>query len=84
MQQAFDNIIQEAKLGNKVAFKHLLEEHQQFAFNVAFRVMSNQEDAKDVVQESFIKVWKNISSFNVKMKFTTWMPTKVHPVFGML
>lgn len=73
MQQVFDDILEEAKAGNKVAFKHLVEEHQQFAFNVAFRVMCNQEDAKDVVQESFIKVWKNISKFNVKMKFTTWM-----------
>lgn len=73
MQQAFENILEEAKAGNKKAFKLLVEEHQQFAFRVAFRVVCNQEDAKDIVQESFIKVWKNIGSFNVKMKFTTWM-----------
>lgn len=73
MQQVFDDILEKAKAGNKVAFKHLVEEHQQFAFNMAFRVVCNQDDAKDVVQDSFIKVWKNIGNFNSKMKFTTWM-----------
>lgn len=73
MQQDIANIIKEAKSGNKMAFKYLVEEHQQYAFNVAFRVVCNEEDAKDVVQESFIKIWKNINSFNAKLKFTTWM-----------
>jgi len=73
MQQDIINIIEEVKSGNKMAFKYLVEKHQQYAFNVAFRVVCNEEDAKDVVQESFIKVWKNINSFDVKLKFTTWM-----------
>ena len=73
MQQDIVNIIEEVKSGNRMAFKYLVEEHQQYAFNIAFKVLCNEEDAKDVVQESFIKVWKNINSFNVKMKFTTWM-----------
>ena len=73
MQQDIANIIEKVKSGNKMAFKYLVEEHQQYAFNVAFRVVCNEEDAKDVVQESFIKIWKNINSFNAKLKFTTWM-----------
>lgn len=73
MQQDIANIIKEVKSGNKMAFRYLVEEHQQYAFNVAFRVVCNEEDAKDVVQESFIKIWKNIDSFNAKLKFTTWM-----------
>lgn len=73
MQQDIVNIIEEVKSGNKTAFKHLVEEYQQYAFNVAFRVVCNEEDAKDVVQESFIKIWKKVNSFDVKLKFTTWM-----------
>jgi len=73
MQQDIANIIKEVKSDNKMAFKYLVEEHQQYAFNVAFKVLCNEEDAKDVVQESFIKIWKNINSFNAKLKFTTWM-----------
>ncbi len=73
MQQDIENIIREVKAGNKMAFKYLLDEHQQYAFRVAFRVLCNEEDAKDVVQESFIKIWKNISNFDLKLKFTSWM-----------
>ncbi len=73
MQQDIANIIKEVKSGNKTAFRYLVEEHQQYAFNVAFRVVCNEEDAKDVVQESFIKVWKKIQSYDAKLKFTTWM-----------
>jgi len=73
MQQDIVNIIEKVKAGNKTAFKYLVEEHQQYAFNVAFRVVCNEENAKDVVQESFIKIWKNIHRFNSKLKFTTWM-----------
>ncbi len=73
MQQDIVNIIEEVKSGDKTAFKYLVEGHQQYAFKVAFRVVCNEEDAKDVVQESFIKVWKNINSFDTKLKFTTWM-----------
>ena len=49
------------------------EEYQKYAFNVAFRILCNEEDAKDVVQDSFIKIWKNIINFNTELKFTTWM-----------
>jgi len=73
MQQDIVNIIEEVKAGNKTAFKYLVDEHQKYAFRVAFRVLCNEDDAKDVVQESFIKIWKNINNFNLKLKFTTWM-----------
>jgi len=73
MQNRIDSIIEQVKEGNKTAFKHLVEEYQKYAFNLAFRVLYNEEDAKDVVQDSFIKIWKNIKSFKTGLKFTTWM-----------
>jgi RNA polymerase sigma-70 factor (ECF subfamily) len=47
--------------------------HQQYAFNLAFRIILNEDDAKDIVQESFIKIWKNLNIYDLKVKFTTWM-----------
>jgi len=73
MQMDIVNIIKEVKSGNKTAFKNLVEEYQEYAFRMAFRILSNEEDAKDVVQDSFIKIWKSINSFDAKLKFTTWM-----------
>lgn len=66
-------ILKEVELGNLSAFGVVVKNYQHYAFSVAFRCLSNEEDAKDVVQESFIKIWKNIGSFNGKVKFTTWM-----------
>jgi RNA polymerase sigma-70 factor (ECF subfamily) len=73
MQSQIKEIIEQVKEGNKTAFKYLVEEYQKYAFNLAFRILCNEEDAKDVVQDSFIKIWKNIKQFNSGLKFTTWM-----------
>lgn len=59
--------------GDLSAFRPLVEEYQGYAFAVAFRVLCDEEEAKDVVQESFVRVWKNLSHYNREVKFTTWM-----------
>jgi len=66
-------IIQQVKDGNRSAFRHLVMRYGDYAFKLAFRIMCNEEDAKDVVQESFIKIWVKIRSYDVSVKFTTWM-----------
>jgi len=66
-------IIHQIKRGNQSAFRLLVEQYQAYAFKLSFRIVCNEEDAKDVVQESFIKIWRNISNYNTSTKFTTWM-----------
>lgn len=73
MPEDINNLISEIKKGSQQAFRILVEQHQQYAFNLAFRILCNDEDAKDTVQDSFIKIWKNIHQYNLKIKFTTWM-----------
>ncbi|NQU31916.1 MAG: RNA polymerase sigma factor [Bacteroidetes bacterium] len=65
--------INKARNGDRKAMGYLVNMHQQFAFNLAFRILFNEDDAKDVVQDSFIKIWKNMKLYNPKIKFTTWM-----------
>ncbi len=50
-----------------------MEEYQSYAFALAFRFLCDEEDAKDVVQDSFISVWKNFPRYNTAIKFTTWL-----------
>jgi RNA polymerase sigma-70 factor (ECF subfamily) len=57
------------------AFRQLVEEHQRYVFSLAFRMLRDDEDARDVVQETFIRVWKNLHTFDVEAKFTTWLYT---------
>jgi len=66
-------VINECKKGNKEAFKSIMIEYTDYLFALAFRFLNNDEDAKDAVQETFIKVWQNINKYMEEVKLTTWM-----------
>ena len=55
------------------AFRKLVEAHQSVVYTLAFRLLCSDEDAEDVVQETFIKVWRHLDSFNTELKFSTWL-----------
>jgi len=73
MQSDDKEIIKRILAGSQTAFRQLVEKYQQYAFSLAFRILCHEEEAKDTVQDSFIKIWKNINSYNDQLKFTTWM-----------
>lgn len=66
-------IIRKIQKGDQSAFKQLVEHFQEYAFKLAFRIVCNEDDARDVVQDSFIKVWRTIKNYDVSVKFTTWL-----------
>ena len=68
-----DSLIQKAQHGDHEAFAGLIDEYQNYVFRVSFRVLTNEEDANDIVQECFIRIWRNIKTYNSKIKFTTWI-----------
>ena len=55
------------------AFERLVRQFQSFAFALAMRLLADEDEAKDVVQECFVRVWTNINRFDQKRKFTTWL-----------
>ena len=74
MQNGWDNeLIQRCRTGDSNAFRQLVDNYQGRVYVFAFRMLCNEEDAKDVVQEAFIKVWRNLSKYNTDFKFTTWL-----------
>ncbi len=73
MPNEIQMLIIQSKEGDMRAFRHLMEQHQRYAFQLAYRILRCEEDAKDTVQEAFIRVWKHLSRFNLKKKFTTWL-----------
>lgn len=68
-----ENLIRKSQNGDMISFRDLIINNQRFVFILAFKVLGDEESAKEVTQECFIKVWKNISLFNFKNKFTTWL-----------
>lgn len=55
------------------AFRKLVTIYQQPAYRLAFRILGNEDEARDAVQESFIKIWQKISSFDPSREFIPWM-----------
>ncbi|HKM45734.1 MAG TPA: RNA polymerase sigma factor [Dysgonamonadaceae bacterium] len=58
--------------GNTSAFAYFVNTYQGMAVNIAYRICENMQDAEDVVQESFVKAYKNLHTFRLESKFSTW------------
>jgi RNA polymerase sigma-70 factor, ECF subfamily len=63
----------EARLGNQQAFRVLVERHSRGLFRLAYRMIGNEHDAEDLVQESFLRAYKQLSKFNERAAFGTWL-----------
>ncbi len=68
-----EELIIKCQHGDMNAFNLLIRQYQPYAFAIAFRLLCDEQDAKDVVQESFIRIWKNLHRFDHRVKFTTWI-----------
>jgi len=66
-------ILINSKTGDPKAFQKLVEHYSSYLYILAYRLLDNPEDAGDAVQETFIKVWKHISKFDLNRKFSTWL-----------
>lgn len=66
-------LISLAQKGDQVAFEQLLDHYQKPVYHQALRLVGNPEDAADVTQEVFIKVWKHLPSFRGESSFSTWL-----------
>ncbi len=62
-----------ARDGNSEAFRGLVERHSRSVFRVAQRMTGSAQDAEDVVQETFLKAYKQLSRFESRANFSTWL-----------
>ena len=62
-----------ARAGDSDAFRVLVERHSRSLFRLAFRMTGNQQDAEDVVQESFLRAYKQLAKFDERASFGTWL-----------
>jgi RNA polymerase sigma-70 factor, ECF subfamily len=59
--------------GDAHAFELLFRKHQSYAFNVAYGLVGNAEDAADITQEAFLRVHRKMDRFRGDCTFTTWL-----------
>jgi RNA polymerase sigma-70 factor, ECF subfamily len=66
-------IVEKANAGDIRAFRLLVERHQAFVYSLSYRFVGTVGDAEDIAQESFIRLWKNLSLYRTEVKLTTWL-----------
>ena len=65
--------IEKVKKGQTQYFSYIVEKYQDVVFSIALKVLKNRDDAEEMAQESFIKVYKSLHTFKGKAKFSTWL-----------
>ncbi len=73
MAQELADLVTAAKAGDQAAFEELVRVTHADAYTLAFRMTGNEEDAKDVVQEAYLRAWKGLKRFRGDAKFNTWL-----------
>ena len=69
-----DNLLIEQCLnGRQGSFSKLIDKYKKLTFNVAYRMTNNLQDAEDISQEVFIRVYRSLYNFNPNYKFSTWL-----------
>lgn len=73
MQQTDAATVALARDGDSDAFRALVERHSRAVYRLAFRMTGSAQDAEDVVQETFLKAYRQLSRFESRANFGTWV-----------
>ena len=66
-------LVAEAQAGNRAAFEELVHRYDRDVLRLALNLMKRPEDARDVYQEAFLKVYRNLHRFRFECSFYTWL-----------
>ena len=73
MEALIKKRIKQVIKGDQNAFREIVEIYKDKVFQLAFRMLGNRHEAEDIAQEAFIRAYINIESFNINLKFSTWL-----------
>ncbi|HXA68678.1 MAG TPA: sigma-70 family RNA polymerase sigma factor [Bryobacteraceae bacterium] len=65
--------VDRAQSGDSDAFRLLVEQHSRAVFRLAFRMTGNEQDAEDVVQETFLRAYRQLDKYEARASFSTWL-----------
>lgn len=67
-----EDLVEMVKSGSESAFNELVKRYMKKAYSIAYQFVGNSQDAKDLSQDVFIKIYQSISSFKEGYKFFSW------------
>ena len=65
--------IEAVRKGNVAAFSSLVERYQNMVYSLALKLLKNAEDAEEMAQDTFIKAFQKLNTYEGKSKFSTWL-----------
>jgi RNA polymerase sigma-70 factor (ECF subfamily) len=68
-----NDVVARAQAGEEAALRSLVDTFSRDVFRLAYRITRNEEDAEDTVQETFIRAFQKLSSFEERSRFGTWL-----------
>ncbi len=66
-------VIRAAQQGDQESFEQLVRSYDRAVLRLALNLLRNPEDARDVYQEAFLRVYRNLNSFRLDSSFQTWL-----------
>jgi RNA polymerase sigma-70 factor (ECF subfamily) len=66
-------LIEQAQSGNREAFEELIRRHDRDILRLAFHMLGNREEAREVFQETFLKAFRSLNRFRFESSFYTWV-----------
>jgi RNA polymerase sigma-70 factor, ECF subfamily len=67
------DLVREVKLGNQPAFSELVRRHEKALYRLALRFTRDHGTAEDIVQDSFVKAYQKLASFEERSSFKSWL-----------
>ena len=71
--ESIEQLAEQAQAGCLVSFEKIVEQNKDRLFTYLFQLIGNAEDAEDVAQETFIKAYRHLNSFDGRARFSTWL-----------
>lgn len=74
-EQSDEQLVQIYLSGDREAFDALVQRYLKRVYNFAYRFTGNRQEAEDLTQETFLRAWKRIKTFDTRRSFKTWLMT---------
>ncbi|NJK80715.1 MAG: sigma-70 family RNA polymerase sigma factor [Chloroflexaceae bacterium] len=73
MSEPSKELIQRAQIGDAQALSELVQSQQHYVYSIAMSVLKNPDDAADITQEAFIRLFRSLNQYHGESRFTTWL-----------
>ena len=72
-QQPDARLVARLREGDRLAYEELIADYQPMVYGLAFRLLGDGEEARDIAQETFLKAWRHIGTFRGECSIKTWL-----------